>query len=249
MRSRRCGLALLALLAVLLASAAGLPDPDRSLKRSDAKKWKRIADVSRLKARSGARQFLEEASAVRARARRPPPPTAATAAAAADRCRCLLRPAAPQELVVPIEVDVILVGFEADGGYGYRLDGGRLLNMLSAHLGWFCPYSWETEEELGVCMHVNFQVMSSADNAAVSELGWKRGGKGRLAAVTLRRRRYVAASAAAANCAGSRKDGGSSSSSVLTQPGVSALRRAGEHAAAQAGGGHEGADDALAHGV
>lgn len=76
----------------------------------------------------------------------------------------------PQELVVPIEVEIVLVGFEKDGGYGYHLDSTRLLNMLSSHLGWYCPYSWETEEELGVCMHVNFQVISSAENPAVSIL-------------------------------------------------------------------------------
>lgn len=36
---------------------------------------------------------------------------------------------------------------------------------------WYCPYSWETEEELGVCVHVNFQVLAQADNAMVSVAG------------------------------------------------------------------------------
>jgi hypothetical protein len=72
-----------------------------------------------------------------------------------------------QELVVPIEVDIILVGFSGDGGYGYKLAPDRLLNLLSTHLQWYCPYSWETEEELGVCMHVNFQVVSNDEDPEV----------------------------------------------------------------------------------
>jgi hypothetical protein len=39
-----------------------------------------------------------------------------------------------QDLVVPIEVDVVLVGFSGDGGYGYTLDSSKLLSMLSSHL-------------------------------------------------------------------------------------------------------------------
>eukprot|EP00882_Tetradesmus_deserticola_P033751 GHRQ01038579.1.p1 GENE.GHRQ01038579.1~~GHRQ01038579.1.p1 ORF type:complete len:211 (+),score=51.37 GHRQ01038579.1:361-993(+) len=110
---------------------------DRVLKRSNAKKWKRIAEVSRITARSGAKRYLEDSSA---------------------------------ELVVPIEVDIILVGFAGDGGYGYELTPSRLLNLLGSHLQWYCPYSWETEEELGVCMHVNFQVVSNDEDPEVGTL-------------------------------------------------------------------------------
>jgi len=39
-----------------------------------------------------------------------------------------------QDLVVPIEVDVVLVGFSGDGGYGYTMDSSKLLSMLSSHL-------------------------------------------------------------------------------------------------------------------
>lgn len=46
----------------------------------------------------------------------------------------LLLPLLPQDLVVPIEVDVVLVGFSGDGGYGYTLDSSKLLSMLSSHL-------------------------------------------------------------------------------------------------------------------
>lgn len=110
---------------------------DRVLKRSNAKKWKRVAEVSRITSRSGARQYLEDSSS---------------------------------ELVVPIEVDIILVGFSGDGGYGYKLQPDRLLNLLATHLQWYCPYSWETEEELGVCMHVNFQVVSNEEDPEVGTL-------------------------------------------------------------------------------
>lgn len=68
---------------------------------------------------------------------------------------------------MPIEVDIILVGFSGDGGYGYKLQPDRLLNLLATHLQWYCPYSWETEEELGVCMHVNFQVVSNEEDPEV----------------------------------------------------------------------------------
>jgi hypothetical protein len=64
---------------------------------------------------------------------------------------------------VPLEVEVVLVGFSGNGGYGYKLEAERLLSLLSTHLQWFCPASWETEDELGVCMHVNFQVVGDDD--------------------------------------------------------------------------------------
>jgi hypothetical protein len=56
----------LLLLALLLFSllCTGAID-DRVLKRSNAKKWKRVAEVSRITARSGARQYLEDSSSVR----------------------------------------------------------------------------------------------------------------------------------------------------------------------------------------
>lgn len=48
-------------------------------------------------------------------------------------------PAAPQTLTVPVEIDVFLVGFEGDGGFGYRLDATKLVSLLSASLGTVCP--------------------------------------------------------------------------------------------------------------
>lgn len=68
---------------------------------------------------------------------------------------------------MPIEIDIILVGFSGDGGYGYKLGSNTLLSLLSTHLQWYCPYSWDSEEELGVCMHVNFQVVSNDDEPMV----------------------------------------------------------------------------------
>lgn len=53
----------LVLIASAAAVAAGLAD-DRVLRRQDARKWQRVAEVSRLKARSGAREFLETSSSV-----------------------------------------------------------------------------------------------------------------------------------------------------------------------------------------
>lgn len=59
--------ALGACLLLLLCSAALVDSrSSKALKRQNAKRWKRVAEVSRLKAKSAARQFLENAGAVSA---------------------------------------------------------------------------------------------------------------------------------------------------------------------------------------
>jgi hypothetical protein len=69
MRRRPVAAALLLLLLVGAAMDVDAARPNtransRALKRANAKRWRRVAEVSRLKARSAARQFLENAGTV-----------------------------------------------------------------------------------------------------------------------------------------------------------------------------------------
>jgi hypothetical protein len=55
----------LLLLLCLAAGSSGLTSKSRQeLKRQTAKRWRHVAEISRLRARSGARHFLEERGAV-----------------------------------------------------------------------------------------------------------------------------------------------------------------------------------------
>lgn len=64
-----------------------------------------------------------------------------------------------QSLIVPIDVDVILIGFEGGGGYGHKQEPDTLASLLASGLNRHCPHSLESGEELGVCFHVSYQVM------------------------------------------------------------------------------------------
>lgn len=79
---------LLVLLLLLLLCTGAIND--RVLKRSNAKKWKRVAEVSRITARSGARQYLEDSSSV-----------SAAALATLPACVLLLLPAAASQTPHP----------------------------------------------------------------------------------------------------------------------------------------------------
>lgn len=64
MQAVKCSLWLL-LLVCLVAGSSGLTSKSRQeLKRQTAKRWRHVAEISRLRARSGARHFLEERGAV-----------------------------------------------------------------------------------------------------------------------------------------------------------------------------------------
>jgi hypothetical protein len=61
-RSAACLIVLL--LACFTASSSSISPSRAELKRQTAKRWRHVAEVSRLRARSGARHFLEERGAV-----------------------------------------------------------------------------------------------------------------------------------------------------------------------------------------
>jgi len=82
--------------------------------------------------------------------------------------------------MVPIDVEVFLIGFDARGGYAHAQDPAALsalLEPLSRH----CPHSLESGEELGVCFTVNYEVLGPEElggevrawvGGGVAGLGW-----------------------------------------------------------------------------
>jgi hypothetical protein len=156
-RLQQRGLLCLLLLAIHAAAPLLALPEQRELQRQEAKKWRRVVDVAKRSAKSAARHFLEERKQVRSCQGRPALLT--VPAAAAPNHQHLT----PQELQVPVEIDVFLIGFDGDGAYGYQLQPSRLLQMLSSSLSFYCPRVWDTEEDLGVCFSVNFQVMGGSD--------------------------------------------------------------------------------------
>lgn len=68
---------------------------------------------------------------------------------------------AGSELLVPLDVEVFLIGFDADGGYAHKQDAQALLALLTAALNQHCPHSLASEQQLGVCFQLNWQVMGN----------------------------------------------------------------------------------------
>ncbi|GLI63758.1 hypothetical protein VaNZ11_006832, partial [Volvox africanus] len=68
-------------------------------------------------------------------------------------------------LVLPIEVDLLLIGFDGDGGYGYELDRHALDELFGTATEdqTICPTVWETGEAAAVCFAVNYITLDSAD--------------------------------------------------------------------------------------
>ncbi|KIZ06288.1 hypothetical protein MNEG_1669 [Monoraphidium neglectum] len=66
-----------------------------------------------------------------------------------------------ESLIVPVDIEVFLIGFDGDGGYAYKQDASQLLSLLNAGASRACPHSLESGEELGVCFQMNFQVLGA----------------------------------------------------------------------------------------
>jgi len=66
-------------------------------------------------------------------------------------------------LIVPVHVEVFLIGFDGAGAYAHKQDAQQLLKLLGAGLNQHCPHSLETLEELGVCFSVNYQVLGAEE--------------------------------------------------------------------------------------
>ncbi|EPS65610.1 hypothetical protein M569_09167, partial [Genlisea aurea] len=62
---------------------------------------------------------------------------------------------------VPLEVNVILVGFEGDGGYRYEIDSRKLVELLDVAFRTHRPSCLETGQPLDVEHHLVFNVLPS----------------------------------------------------------------------------------------
>ena len=62
-------------------------------------------------------------------------------------------------LVLPLEVNIVLVGFDGDGGYRYRADAEALETFLRQSFGHFRPSSMSTGRPLEVSIELHYNVV------------------------------------------------------------------------------------------
>ena len=62
-------------------------------------------------------------------------------------------------LVLPLEVNIVLVGFDGDGGYRYRADAKALETFLRQSFGHFRPSSMSTGRPLEVSIELHYNVV------------------------------------------------------------------------------------------
>ncbi|KAG2449332.1 hypothetical protein HYH02_005487 [Chlamydomonas schloesseri] len=74
-------------------------------------------------------------------------------------------------LVLPVEVDVLLIGFDGDGGYGYHVDKAALEELLGTATedNTICPTVWETGETAAVCFSINYLMLDNTKAHAAME--------------------------------------------------------------------------------
>ncbi|KAG2433383.1 hypothetical protein HXX76_008444 [Chlamydomonas incerta] len=74
-------------------------------------------------------------------------------------------------LVLPIEVDLLLIGFDGDGGYGYQVDKAALEELLGTATedNTICPTVWETGETAAVCFSINYLTLDNTKVHAAME--------------------------------------------------------------------------------
>ncbi|XP_076914279.1 uncharacterized protein LOC143573233, partial [Bidens hawaiensis] len=69
---------------------------------------------------------------------------------------------------VPLEVNVILIGFSGDGGYRYKLDSQKLQEFLQLGFPTHRPSCLETGEPLDIEHHMVFNAMPAAQHEVVA---------------------------------------------------------------------------------
>ncbi|KAJ9508189.1 hypothetical protein QJQ45_021541 [Haematococcus lacustris] len=105
----------------------------RRLERSQGKRWKHLKDILKGEIKANAKNFLQ------------------------DRKQHL------QALSLPVEVDVVLIGFEGDGAYGYTLDSYELDEQLASGLDQeVCPTVWESGRQTALCFNLKFITLNTA---------------------------------------------------------------------------------------
>jgi hypothetical protein len=61
---------------------------------------------------------------------------------------------------VPLEVNVVLIGFNGDGGYRYPLDGHKLEEFLKMSFPLHRPSCLETGEPIDIEHHIMYNVIA-----------------------------------------------------------------------------------------
>ena len=73
--------------------------------------------------------------------------------------------------MVPIAVDVFLLGFDGNGAFGYRLSAGKLDDLLAtAGSESFCPTVWDRRRQASVCYMVNYELQTMGDDTQVDDI-------------------------------------------------------------------------------
>ena len=73
-----------------------------------------------------------------------------------------------QSLLIPVQVDILLLGFDTAGAYSYGLDPEELEEALSkAHSEKeICPTILDTQEQAAVCFNVNYMMLTAQDDVS-----------------------------------------------------------------------------------
>nr|ABF95572.1 expressed protein [Oryza sativa Japonica Group] len=69
---------------------------------------------------------------------------------------------------VPLEVNVVLIGFNGDGGYRYSLDGHRLEEFLKMSFPLHRPSCFETGEPIDIEHHIMYNVIAAGQPELIS---------------------------------------------------------------------------------
>jgi len=69
---------------------------------------------------------------------------------------------------VPLEVNVVLIGFNGDGGYRYSLDGHKLEEFLKMGFPLHRPSCFETGEPIDIEHHIMYNVIAAGQPELIS---------------------------------------------------------------------------------
>uniref|UniRef100_A0A0D3FHN5 DUF7906 domain-containing protein n=1 Tax=Oryza barthii TaxID=65489 RepID=A0A0D3FHN5_9ORYZ len=82
--------------------------------------------------------------------------------------RRMLHTRAEVPFQVPLEVNVVLIGFNGDGGYRYSLDGHRLEEFLKMSFPLHRPSCFETGEPIDIEHHIMYNVIAAGQPELIS---------------------------------------------------------------------------------
>ncbi|KAL5210356.1 hypothetical protein ABZP36_005979 [Zizania latifolia] len=82
--------------------------------------------------------------------------------------RRMLHTRAEVPFQVPLEVNVVLIGFNGDGGYRYPLDGHKLEEFLKMSFPLHRPSCFETGEPIDIEHHIMYNVIAAGQPELIS---------------------------------------------------------------------------------